>query len=101
MTPFFHSSGRYLGFQSGNNIFSRDSVYLGWREGNIVWKADGAFGGQVFVIGGRNYILKNQFMLQPISKVPKIPPVPPVPPLPVANVLPVLLPIGFSDVFKG
>jgi len=99
MTYIFKSSGQYLGFTSNDNIFSRDGVYLGWLEGENVWDSNGTFRGKLTKVGTNYYILKNEFIITPIPRIPKISPISPVSPIPQANILPIILPIGYQDGF--
>jgi hypothetical protein len=95
----FRSNGNYIGFIDGDNIFSRDGVYLGWLENNLVWDINGNFKGQKINLGGNNYILRNSFSINPMSRIPRISPISPIPPIPPINILPIMLPIGFIDAF--
>jgi len=95
----FKSSGNYIGFVANNNLFSRDGVYLGWIENNLAWDSRGNFKGQLFEINGQHYVLRNTFMIPPISRIPKVRPIPPIPPIPPINVQPITLKIGFADSF--
>ncbi|HSX42629.1 MAG TPA: hypothetical protein VLF59_00905 [Candidatus Saccharimonadales bacterium] len=95
------TDGRYLGFISGNNLFSRDGLYLGWLEGDMVWGKNGEYRGTLTEMGGNNYILRQVFAVSPIPRVPKVPPVSPAPPVPVSNIVPIITPLGYSDGFKG
>ena len=99
ITQVFKSNGFYLGFSSGGNLFSRDGAYLGWIEGNFVWDALGQYRGQVTVVNGNNYILKNMYAVSPIPRIPR--PHPAIPPIPAPpqNVLPISLSIDMRDGF--
>lgn len=100
MQYIFRSTGQYLGFILNNSLFDRDSVYLGWIENKRnVWDKNGAYRGMLNDISGRTYVLKNQFMINPIPRIPKIPPIPPIPPIPQQNIMPIILPIGVQDGF--
>ena len=81
------------------NIFSRDGIYLGWLENELVWDSRGNFRGQVNILNGNRYILKNSFSIPPIPRIPKIPPISPIPPVPPINISPIMLPIGYEDAF--
>ena len=95
----FRSNGNYLGFISNGYLFSRDGEYLGWVEDKFVWYSNGQFSGEVTEINNKKYILRNIFLIPPISKVPRVQPVSPILPLPPANAIPINLLIGFKDAF--
>lgn len=98
-TFVFKSSGIHLGFIVSAYLFSRDGEYLGWTESGFVWGADGQFRGEVKVINGNTYILRNIYAAPPVPKLPKPTPATPPLPSPPPNVASVQLPIGFKDAF--
>ena len=98
-TPFFRTTGIYIGFIFNGFVFSRDGEYLGWQEGQNIWGKDGQFKGSVYELNGAHYILKNRFQISPIPRMPKLPPLPPTPPIPQLNKLPILVGIGLEDAF--
>ena len=101
MPTYIHTiQGNYLGFVSGNNLFSRDGEYLGWLEGTIVWDKKGNYRGSLQTIGNYNYILRPTFSINPIPRVPHIPPVSPISPIPPQNAIPIMAPLGYEDGFK-
>lgn len=101
MTTRIHTTqGNYLGFISGNNLFSRDGEYLGWLEGDIVWDKKGNYRGKVHTLNGNNYILRSTFSINPIPRIPRIPPIPTIPPIPPLNILPIIVPLGYEDAFN-
>lgn len=99
MKYIFRSNGNYVGFISGDSLFSRDGVYLGWVDGNVVWGKDGQFRGSLTERGGNYYVLKHLYSMPPIPRVPRAVPVQPALPNPPANISPIILPIGFNDAF--
>lgn len=74
MKQIFRSSGQYLGFIYNDNLFSRDGIYLGWLEGDNVWDSNGSYRGKLVPISGHYYILKNEFVISPIPRIPKLSP---------------------------
>lgn len=96
----FKSSGNYLGFISGNFIFSRDGVYLGWVDENkYVWDTNGRYRGRLSAVGEFEYILRQQYTMPPVPRAPKAtPPSPAIPP-PVPNIPSINLQIGIEDGF--
>ena len=102
-TTYIHTThGNYLGFISGDSVFSRDGEYLGWIEGGaIIWDKDGNYRGNLHKIDGNNYILRPVFSINPIPRIPRIPPIPPIPPIPAKNLVPIVVPLGFQDGFTG
>jgi len=101
MQNYIHTiQGNYLGFISGNNLFSRDGEYLGWLEGQIVWDKKGNYRGNLQNLSGHYYILRPTFSINPIPRVPHVYPVSPIAPTPAPNVLPIMVPLGYEDGFK-
>ena len=94
----YKSSGQYLGFMDGGNIFSWDGKFLGWVEGGYVWDVSGQFKGQIKQIDGHYYVLKNMYALPPLPKMPKINPLPVISiPAPQPIIAPITLDIGWTD----
>jgi hypothetical protein len=97
----YHSNGRCLAFLNDKGIFSLSGNYIGWVEDDdTVWDNSGNYRGNLEVINGNKYILKNRFLLNPIPKVPRVPPVSPVLPSPPAPIAPINLEFGKADGFE-
>lgn len=96
MQYIFRSNGQYLGFIQNGYLFSRDGIYLGWVEDNHVWDANGQYRG--FIKDSR-YILRNLYIVPPVSRAPKALPAIPALPVPTANIVAINLPIGYVDAF--
>jgi len=96
----FKSSGQYFGFIDRGNIFSWNGQYLGWIEGGYVWDIAGQFRGEVKVISGHTYIVKNMYALPPLPKIPQQNPLPVISvPAPQSNIPAIALDIGCVDGF--
>ena len=95
----YKSNGFYLGFINGTDLFSRDGIYMGWIDGTHVWDARGIYRGELVLIGGTRYILRNRFIMPPVSRNPRSIPAAALPPAPPANIRPISLPVESIDAF--
>ena len=67
--PIHLLNGKLLGFVIENQIHSRDGDYIGRvEENNTCWNVNGYFRGKLTEINGAYYILKEQFVLDPINR---------------------------------
>jgi hypothetical protein len=92
----FNTSGRFVAFISGSNIFTPQSQWLGYIvNGNEFYNKGGQFVGYIL---DDDRVAKNSTEMPRLSQIPRIPPIPPIPPIPRLPKLP--LPPPYQDVFE-
>lgn len=100
LIKIFRSSGQYIGFVSEQNLFSWSGEYLGWIDDQkFVWDKNGIFRGQLIQINNNYYIIKNKYLIPPISKNARASAPNPAIPAPLAPLPPISLPLGTEDAF--
>jgi len=93
------SNGFYFGFISNGFLYSRDGICLGWLESRFVWDLEGRFKGSIFEKDGSKYILRNRFILPPISRPPRGQVAPIAPISPPSNIKSIELSADIIDAF--
>lgn len=95
----FNTSGRYVAFVSGDNIFTSDNRWFGFiRNGSEVYSRNGRFVGYILE---DDRVVQKRYELPRLPLIPPLPPLPPIPPLPPLPRLPKLpLPPPYEDVFN-
>ena len=95
----FNTSGRFVAFVSGDNIFSPSSEWLGYIvSGNEFYNKSGHFVGYIL---DDDRVMKNTMELPRPPQIPRVPPIPPIrpiPPIPRLSKLPP--PQPYEDVFR-
>jgi len=95
----FNTSGKFVAFVSGDNVFTPQSQWLGYIvNGNEFYNESGKFVGYVL---DDDRVARNTMEIPRIPRIPRIPPIspiPPIPPLPRLPKIPLLPP--YEDVFE-
>lgn len=98
-THIYRTSGDFVAFRSGDNLFSPSSEWLGYfLNGNELYSSNGDFVGY---LTNDDRIARNTLEAPRVQLIPPVPPVPPLPPIPPLDRLQMTpLPYPYEDVFQ-